>query len=84
MTKPPPWDRMLRGVVFTSRGEKPILIGRSWDTTLQPREGVLTFLTRTSARAWCEATMKKWQDNSSLRTWRVRAVRIRERVEVVR
>ena len=84
MKQPPPWDRLLWGIVFMSRGASlPILIGHSWDYTLPGGQGILTFKTRTAARAWCKTKMEKWEGNLSLRTWRVRPVRVRERVEVV-
>jgi hypothetical protein len=87
------WDRRLWGVEFTgSRSDDaPMLIGRIWATewassTPYPGEPTraLLFTTRALARQWCAETMANWRDgrNDCVSRWRVRAVRVRETVQV--
>ena len=90
--KPKPWDRSLWGVVFTTPREPPILIGETWheQACIQRYAGepcrVLLFTTRKLAQAWCaeyNARFRSRPKGDTVRLWRVRPVRVRERVEVV-
>jgi hypothetical protein len=89
------WDRLLWGVEFTGSrtDDAPMLIGRMWATewassTPYPGEPTraLLFTTRELARQWCAETMAKWRDgrqrDDCVARWRVRAVRVRETVQV--
>lgn len=91
------WDRLLWGVEFTgSRTDAaPMLIGRIWaaewsSATSYPYPGeptrALLFTTREIARQWCAETMARWRDGGQrddcVSRWRVRAVRVRETVQV--
>lgn len=88
------WDRKLWGVEFTSSrtDDAPMLIGRLWATewaSSNPYPGeptrALLFTTRELARQWCAATMEMWrkgQRDDCVSRWRVRAVRVRETVQV--
>lgn len=81
-----PWDRRLWGVLFTSATSEQLLIGRSWfDKELHGKEPTrpMLFQNRKLAREACATLMAEWSDNESLKSWRVRPVRVRERVEVV-
>lgn len=90
------WDRLLWGVEFTGSrtDDEPMLIGRLWAadwarTTSLPYPGeptrALLFTTRELARQWCAETMANWRAggrDECVSRWRVRAVRVRETVQV--
>lgn len=88
------WNRLLWGVVFSSgpADREPMLIGGLWAADLggEPYAGeptrALLFTTRGAARQWCAKTMAKWREgrqrDDCVSRWRVRAVRVRETVQV--
>lgn len=90
------WDRKLWGVEFRSASSRPLLISEAWNIRAgahsperhfgEPIRALL-FTTRAAARVWCDAENASYlshHDDGIVRTWRVRPVRVRERVEVVR
>ena len=88
------WHRLLWGVKFTTgrRDTDAMLIGTVWADDLKrtPHAGEptrpLLFCTRAQARAWCAQKMAGWADGRTesdpVMTWSVRAVRVRETVQI--
>lgn len=88
-----PWDRLLWGIVFTSKGiypsDPPALIGGGWDTregsdrpSSEPSRPVL-FRTRKQAADWCRERNAMWKKNNRPLGWHVKPVRVREVVSVL-
>ena len=89
------WDRKLWGIHFIgSFKEKPRLIGAVWDEQVRATPNyyfgeptrALLFMTRSQARAWCDAAHAKflnYDKDHICRKWRFRPVRVRERVTEV-
>ena len=77
------WDQQLWGVSFTSSGSKHVILGTAWHAIFDPRyEGEpsrpLLFLTRRTARAWCEAQHAKYAGREDCcADWRFRPIRVR-------
>lgn len=68
--------------------DKPLLLSESWcsarralPTLPSVPTRALLFCTRAQARAWCAGTMEGWQQGDSIvRRWRVKPVRVIEKV----
>jgi hypothetical protein len=88
------WHRLLWGVVFESvvGDHDAMLIGSLWADDLksirydgEPTRALL-FCTRAQARTWCAKKMAGWREGRTasdrVMTRRVRAVRVRETVQV--
>lgn len=83
-------DRLLWSVLFTGADPRvpPVLLSEGWcpaRRALPTASGVptraLLFCTRAQARAWCAERMRTWQQGDHItRAWRVRAVRVSEKV----
>jgi hypothetical protein len=77
------WNRKLWGIVVTTPTSRPMLIGDAWHSvrasyyTGEPYR-LLLFLSRQQAFDWCRDKRPKCDS-----TWRFKAVRVIERVEVV-
>ena len=83
------WNRHLWGIWFTSKEtESGFLIGTAWANWCEdprprsPNEPsrALLFKTRTEARTWARTANMHW---SYLKFWTVKAVKVREIVEIV-
>jgi hypothetical protein len=89
------WDRRLWGVQLTSPWSEALLLCEQWhEDSARPQtrrhEGeptrALLFTTRTAAREWCAAENAAYRSHPKgdvVRSWRVRPVRVRERVTPV-
>jgi hypothetical protein len=89
------WNKRLWGVLFTGsmKYEEPMLLGATWHKGARPSfyagepTRALLFCTRHAARTWCAEKMKEWQygrqSGDLVLLWRVRPVRVVERVCVI-
>jgi hypothetical protein len=91
---PKPWTHQRWGVVLSTRHEMASIIDAQWheDTSERPSyDGEpcrpLTFVSRSTARAWCAKKNAQWRaltERHYCRFWVVRPVRVVETVRVVR
>ena len=84
--KTKPWDRKLWGVVISRPKAEPFLVATTWDhiyplaypgETTQP----LLFWEQIHACTWCRTAAEKYARHG--KGWKFKAVRVRERVEVI-
>ena len=88
------WDRQLWGVMFRGGRDEIGPIGTLWNDRYHapnPYHGepprALLFTTRGAARAWCAMKMMEYRhypEGHACRKWKVRPVRVRERVSAIR
>ena len=83
------WDRKLWGVWFNAPRTEGFLISDTWDNyrpvvrAEEPTRALL-FTTRKAAREWCKARLAYYSDHNICKDRKFRAVRVWERVTVIR
>lgn len=87
------WDRKLWGVYHVDKGKVKFLVGSRWakernafpSHPLEPTRALL-FMTCRQAQAWCKEQniYYRTQMGGVCDRWRMRAVRVRERLTVIK